>query len=450
MLDLVLLRLLKSRKPFYQLYGVLPKDDASIDAQTKTILSDFARYYEAYPSHNKVDRETFMPWFSRWHPTLKPEQLAFFTKMLEGVFEHDVDQDQRGQIMQWIAQVELATRLANLSDLFSQGELEDDLFSSVTGIADDYRKRVDIKFDTWIDDNIGDLMRQFDSTHGLKWRLTCLNNAMRPLQEGDFGIIAARPDQGKTGFIASEVTFLAPQLPAERNILWLNNEGPGRRIVPRLYEAALGVDELELKRRIDAGTAEKDYVAVVGRRDRIRVVDVHGKTNGQIEMMIEDHNAGVVVYDMIDNIKGFGDAARTDLGLEMMYQWARERAVKYAAIALATSQISNDGDNQMYPPMGALKDSKTGKQGACDFQLMIGSVDNPLMQNSRFLSLPKNKLRKPGGITLREEVYFDKDKCRYVDNPGVIPVESNEQRSARVPEQQSVQAAEEELDALFG
>lgn len=423
MLDIVLLRLMKARKAFYQLYGVVPKDNASVDPQTLTILGDFFRYFEAYPTHLRVDRDTFMPWFTRWHPTLKPEQLAFFTQMLGSVFEQDVDQDQRGQIMQWLAQVELATKVANLTEQFSVGELDGDLFSEVVDLTDNYRKRLDVKFDTWIDDDIASLMENNNSTTGFHWRLQGLNDAMRPLQYGDFGIIAARPDKGKTSFIASECTFIAPQLPPDRNILWLNNEGPGRRIVPRLYMAALNMDEIQLRAAIQAGTAEKLYVQAVGRRDRIRVTDVHGKSNGQIAMIIEDHKADVVVYDMVDNVKGFGDAPRTDLALEHMYQWARELAVKYEHIALATSQISNDGDNQMYPTLGMLKDSKTGKQGACDFQLMIGAIDAPAMENARFLNLAKNKLRRPGGRPLRTEVHFDRDRSRFLDLPGTLPVE---------------------------
>jgi replicative DNA helicase len=121
---------------------------------------------------------------------------------------------------------------------------------------------------------------------------------------------------------------------------------------------------------------------------------------------------------MIDNIRGFGDMARTDLMLEEMYKWARERSVKYDCIGLATSQISNDGDGMQFPTLGMLKDSKTGKQGACDFQLMIGASNDPGLAGSRFISLPKNKLRRPDGASdPRAEVVFDAVRARYRDIP---------------------------------
>jgi replicative DNA helicase len=63
-----------------------------------------------------------------------------------------------------------------------------------------------------------------------------------------------------------------------------------------------------------------------------------------------------------------------------------------------------------------LKDSKTGKQGACDFQLMIGSISDPAFVYSRFLSLPKNKLMRPDGKKdPKAEVNFDPVRARYED-----------------------------------
>jgi replicative DNA helicase len=61
-----------------------------------------------------------------------------------------------------------------------------------------------------------------------------------------------------------------------------------------------------------------------------------------------------------------------------------------------------------------LKDSKTGKQGASDFQLMIGKSNDPCLSMSRFLGLPKNKLHQEGhDKDPRAEVIFDAIRCRY-------------------------------------
>ena len=405
---------MKHRKDFNQLYSLV-RESKALDGPTRAMIADYDKYFKAFPSHDKVDYETFLPRFMAWHPTLNDEQKRNWNAMINNVILTEVDADQKNNIVRWVADVELTTNIANVIEQFNAGEVED-VFAALSSASDGWRTRTGFKLDSFIDIPIGDLLQdEFDDT-GVKFRLGCLNASMRPLRPGDFGIVAARPDRGKTSFLASEGTYWAPQLPPDRNILWLNNEGTGKRIIPSLYRAALNLNMTEMKIAHAAGKLEDGYIKKVGRRDRIRIVDCHGWSNGQVEMAIEDHNAGIVIFDMIDNIRGFGDAARTDLALEYMYQWARERMVKFDAVGVATSQISNDGDGLMFPSLGMLKDSKTGKQGACDFQLMIGASNDAGLASARYLGLPKNKLRRPDGKADPQcEVIFDALRARFTD-----------------------------------
>lgn len=230
------------------------------------------------------------------------------------------------------------------------------------------------------------------------------------------GIVAARPDQGKTTFFTSEITHMAPQLPDDKNIVWLNNEGSGKRILPRLYQSAIGCTLHELKELRDRGKLRAAYADAVGRTNRIRIHDIHGFNVGQVEAILEKSNAGIIIFDMLDNVTGFQGESRTDLQLECMYQWARERAVKYDAVVLASSQISQDGDGQAFPTQTMLKDSKTGKQGACDFIIMIGAKNEAGYENIRYIGTPKNKLRREG---MRKDplatVNLNVDTARYTD-----------------------------------
>ena len=133
---------------------------------------------------------------------------------------------------------------------------------------------------------------------------------------------------------------------------------------------------------------------------------------------MDDFSPGGVIYDMIDHIKGFGGEARTDLMREEMYKWAREKCVKHDCIGLATSQISADGEGLQFPNMSMLKDSKTGKQGACDALIMIGKSNDEGLQGQRFIGLPKNKLRRDGKAgDPRATVLFNPSIARYEDVP---------------------------------
>ena len=160
------------------------------------------------------------------------------------------------------------------------------------------------------------------------------------------------------------------------------------------------------------------YLKALGGLDRIKIMDIHGFWNYEIEEVIKKERPALTVYDMIDNIKfaGANAGARTDQALEGMYGWAREAMVKYDGVGVCTSQISNEGDGLLFPTMGMLKDSKTGKQGACDFQIMIGRSNDFNSEHTRGIGIVKNKLRvegKPGDP--RAEVIFDGNRSRYRD-----------------------------------
>jgi replicative DNA helicase len=413
-IDIILLRIMKHRNEYGMHLPLVQME--GLDSETKILINDFGRYFKEYPSHNKIDPLTFMSAFKSWHSKIEPERLREFGRIVVNA-SHEADDDQKAGILRQLADNDLVIQLANFVEQWKEGNIED-VMSMTSTMLDKYKINRGIKQIKWIDTPIAELLKDDFDDAGIRWRLHCLNESMRPLRGGDFIVAAGRPDKGKTSWIASETSFMAPQLPEGRNLVWLNNEGPGKRIIPRFWQATLGYTMTQMKASSDAGTLTNEYLHYMQRFDRLRVIDIHGLNNGQVEMIIEANNAGIVIYDMIDNIGGFGDSARNDLKLESMYQWARERCVKYDAIGIATSQISSDGDGLQFPLMHMLKDSKTGKQGACDAQIMIGASNDPNMQHARFIGVPKNKLRRPDGKSdPKAMVEFDQLRSRYSDAP---------------------------------
>lgn len=417
MIDLALLRIAKYRQDFYKIRGRVPK--SAMDAQTNAILDIFQHYFDELPDHQQIKHSTFTPMFRARYPTLTDEQQTAYDRIIKDALTVDVPEEEKNSIMRSMLELRLGTHLANLLAQFDAGELPN-IQNALGQALEEFKADAGIRDIDFIRDDIGDLLQQEVDDSGLSWRLDCLNRHVRKLRPGDFGIIAGRPDKGKTTFIASELTHLASQLPDGQCAIWLNNEGPGKRIIPRLYQAAIGARVSDLITLNNAGRIKEAYMHIMGQMDRIRVIDIHNADNFTVEGIVEKNEPGLVVYDMIDNIRGFGDAARTDLGLERMYQWGRELAVKHEHAALATSQISNEGDGLQFPTLGMLKDSKTGKQGACDFQLMIGAVNDPGFSNVRYIGLPKNKLRREGAAPdPRATVKYEPEKARYSDIPEI-------------------------------
>lgn len=414
MIDVKLLQVMQQRVDYLKLRNVVP--DEALEPATRVLLDDFGVYFDKF-EHDHIDIETFITWFEKFrHPNMTKEQKNIYRAVLKNACNAP-EEKLKDVLLGELHEVRLVNTIANIASKWEDGELPD--VANVISLAlDRFKFDIGSRADSWIDVPIGELLEEQTNDGGIPWRLEVLNTCMRGKRPGDMGIVAARPDKGKTTFFASECTFMAKFLPPDRPIVWLNNEGPGRRIIPRLYQAALGLPISELIKLNNGGVLIEQYANIIGASDKIKVFDIHGKTCGQVEAILEESNPGIVVADMIDKINGFGDAARTDLGLEKMYDWFRERAVKYEFIGLASSQISKDGDGVQFPAQHMLKDSKTGKQGACDFQLMIGAVNDPVMEMARFLGLPKNKLRKEGGPSnCYAEVVFKPQIARYEDVP---------------------------------
>jgi replicative DNA helicase len=155
----------------------------------------------------------------------------------------------------------------------------------------------------------------------------------------------------------------------------------------------------------------------------LRVFDIHDMWNHEVEDIMKAHRPALVLFDMVDNIKFGGDTnnngQRTDQLLEAMYQWVRMMGVKHDCAMLATSQLSADADGLSYPTLPMLKDSKTGKQGAADIIITIGALNDPVLENSRYIGTTKNKRVRTGKRgSPQQEVFFDSQRGRYKEAVG--------------------------------
>lgn len=389
--DLKILQILKHKSEYLKVIGRVPTE--SIEKTTATILKDFGKYFNKFPTHTRIDFKVFAPMFGAWHSKLKVEQKQQYATIFKEA-HRDVDEAEKDTILHSMLELRLSADLANILMKWEEGDLAN-IHGSLDEVMTHFVRDAKVKGLDFIRPDVDALLADEENDVGLRWRLSCLNDSMRALRGGDFGILAARPDKGKTTFLASEITFMAAQ--TKKNVLWLNNEGPGNRIYTRLWQAALGLPMSEIVKLHQQGRLLTQYEsAIKGDQFKIKVFDIHGMDTYAVERIIEQHEPGLVVYDMIDKVRGFADAARTDLGLEKMYDWARDLGVKHDFAGMASSQISADGANLQYPSDHMLKDSKTGKQGACDWIVMIGAVDDPGYKNTRFIGAPKNKLRREG------------------------------------------------------
>ena len=233
--------------------------------------------------------------------------------------------------------------------------------------------------------DLTDLYESQIETQGLRWRTQWLNKSLGSLRKGDFGFIFARPETGKTTFLASEISHMIKQ--TEGDILWFNNEEQGKKVGIRVFQAFFGTQHNILFGQ-QKEAYNQQYKDIVG--DRIKILDSEdSSTYKRIEEVLSATNPALIIFDQIDKIKGF-KADRNDLELKAIYQWARELAKKYAPV-IAVSQASGEAEGKLWLTMDMVDGSKTAKQGEADWILGIGKEQDNTSR-LRYFNITKNKL----------------------------------------------------------
>jgi hypothetical protein len=420
-MDALLLHALANKQRYNSLKHVVPQGMLAPD--TTAMLQWYGAYYTAFPERPDINIDELQSLVRLRSGSASPESIQITLHLIEQMRKRPDDTAING-ILGQLYELDLSGRAAALIERYQRGE-EVDLAYEMSRLSQQaVRSKASATPDDYIRTGIDTLLSEVSNDQGLKFnRIPALREHILGLSGGASIAIAARPDKGKTSFISAVLTDFAPQVVSMygngRPILWLNNEGSGKRIIPRIYQAALGKDLNEIIALSNAGQLVQAYTdAIGGISDLIRVKDMHGASLAQIEQVIEAQRPAVVVADMLGNFRLSSAATGGNKAdaVEQIWQEWRELMVRHDCIGLATVQISVEGGNMLYPPYSALKDSKTGIQGATDVILMMGSLDNPDAQAIRGLSSPKNKFAAPGKPScFQSELYFDGARCVFND-----------------------------------
>lgn len=239
----------------------------------------------------------------------------------------------------------------------------------------------------FVSDSLATLVSAAVSTPGLRWRLSTLNRMLGSLRKGNFGFVFARPETGKTTFLASEVSFMCSQLKEDDGpIVWLANEEPGANVKLRIYQAWFGISLEQLL----ADVPKWEALFIEQTKGKLKVLDRATISKQTVEKLCRKFKPSLLVVDQIDKITGF-ENDREDLRLGSIYQWFREIAKTYCPV-IGICQADGTGEGVKWLTMGHVANAKTAKQAEADWILGIGKQNADGYENIRYLHLSKNKL----------------------------------------------------------
>jgi replicative DNA helicase len=340
----------------------------------------------------------------------------YYSGVLEQLDKLEVSEDTTLKLIQSILAHKKLKEISLAAYDVTEGKLEPEKMKQ---LLEDYLKQTEEQekgetFD-FISDDLEELANDTVKKPGLRWRLSALNQMLGSLRKGDFGFIFARPETGKTTFLASETTYMAEQLDDESGpIIWFNNEEQGNKVKLRCYQASLGLNMTQLFSNL-AGNRDAYMAKTKGKHKIFDSGIIHKST---VEQVCKQFKPSLVIFDQIDKITGFNND-REDLRLGQIYQWARELAKEHCPV-IAVCQADGTGEGQKWLTMANVANAKTSKQAEADWIVGIGKIADAGYENLRFLHASKNKLMGdedtiPDMRHGRKEVLINATVARYED-----------------------------------
>lgn len=396
-----LIRVLAERQYFLEFNPLIKAIESSLGENVQAVIAVMRRFYKDNASANEITLGSIIPYMKLLFDNPTDEQkdkMQAVTLILSRTLSLSLERESVQEVRQQLGGVGLAKAAQDVLRQYISGELEEDLGESLSHCLDTYQNvSSGISFMP-IKKTTEQILTENDPDGGLEWPLQGLNFCLRTMHPGDFVIVAAPNNIGKSSFAIQLAVSCAKQLPKDGRVLYLNNEGVGDHLLLRMRQQALNLSIEDMHMLIAKGEdLEKLYLSEMkADKDKIMVIDCHDAGIGHVRNLLIKYKPDVVVLDSIDHIAGFADAAREDIKYKKLYNWFRAQAAnpKYRHICIGTTQISAEGFSEIYPPKHCLESSKTAKQSQTDVQIHInGTEDQPLR---RFVWVPRSKRFRTG------------------------------------------------------
>lgn len=403
-----LIKFLSDRDNYYK-YGKFIRDDV-LAPEVASLIKVMGDMFTANPHCTAIDFMAAKPFFMLRMKGVKPAQLE---ALLDSIDKSDPDvysvEDIIGSFIQMNYSNQIVDAIMAANGKPDTHVLKDLVLGMETALLGVTKSDSHI-----IDFDLSTLASTFIRSGGYPWRLDFLNRAVGPVGAGDLIVIGARPESGKTSFVTSEITHMMGYLKPDEDIIIFNNEEKGEKVLGRAVQSAIGWDSLRIA--ADPAAAEREYIKVAGRKNRIRVYQKGRMTTFDVERTIKSGKYKIVVFNVIAKVHGFREAGNETQRLEHLYQWARGIAIDHDCLVIVVAQADATAENQQYIWQDQLYNSKTAIQGEADVLITIGKLHG--VEDKRFINIPKNKIPPTPGVDPllshgKEEVKFSGATGRY-------------------------------------
>lgn len=404
--ELEILRLLSKSRGYYEKYYDLVEPYIS-SKDLKTLYGAVDFYYKTCRDHLFIAEDDFRFFVKSNYPQMRNwEAIDIF---IEVMYAPQISADSIKNYIHKLIEEDLYKQVANVC--------QDAVITKEFGKYEEIERKLN-KFRLILKDNEDSPFAEFDfdtfvekikHQEGWSWRLRCLNEDIGPLIPETLGHVFARPEVGKTTFLASEISYFASQLKEGETILWLNNEQAIDKVWQRCIAATIRAPYEVAEAKPDE---TKEYLAKKNFK-AIKFIDGAYLSYEYLQGLVKEYMPKIIVIDQGDKLHFRGDNAfEGHARLKELYRKLRELAKETKTAIITIGQAGAEGEGKKWLTMDMMDNSKVGKPGEMDWIIGIGKTSKDEEETLRFIHVAKNKLKGKHG---KHSVVFDGEKARYLD-----------------------------------
>jgi len=371
------------------------------------LYQTLVKAYEEYPEIESVDMDTLRTLhFDKYNPMITTANKRNLEDLIDIVSEQEVPSGKAIEdTLNRVYIRDKAKDLANMAtDVFNGKTHNFHIIRTYLNDIDNVKEKEILP----VSSNIEDIMRGVDTSNNYHFNIREMQDRIGGIGKGNFGIIFARPETGKTAFwvslVANENGFAHQNIKVHAFV----NEEPAIRTQMRLITACCGMSREEIATNVDLAKEKWSQIS-----PNIKLYDTVDWDMSDYDSHCEQHNPDLLIIDQLDKVNVGGAYNRQDEKLREIYKQARELCKRRDCCVIGVSQASADAHDRERIGFDMMENSKTGKAAEADLIIGIGKKDD-LEQTSieRHLSISKNKMSGWHGVITTQ---LQAELSRFVD-----------------------------------
>lgn len=343
--------------------------------------------------HEKFNKDiTPLELFSYWK-SKNPTSTASWTAEMEDQISSIADAEHMDQavavdVIESLWRQHTGLDIANLGIRMSEGDCGamDNLNTLLERVGSGY---LPDDYGDNVTDDIYELLAVVSDDNRFKFNIETLARHVYGIGRGEFGVVAAYSNVGKTAFAVSLAASPAGFCQQGAKVCYIANEEVAKRTKLRAIQAYTGLTKDEIQ--ADPSAAAAKYSGI---KDRLFFVDAQGWDIQMLEGYLAKEQPDLCVIDMADKIALTEKFNSGHERLRELYYRLRECAKKYNCALIGLSQANGDAEGKTRLSMSMLEGSRVSKQSEADLLLGIGKLDqadNP-DDPARWITVMKNKI----------------------------------------------------------